>query len=424
MDLFNNKKIKELEQRVLNLSNTTWGKSSIDQWGTVQVPSSEQLINQYRNIIYACANMNATAVASTPIKLYSQTSKDTRKEITEHPFLDLIEQVNEDLDGYDLWELTTLYQELDGNCYWFIEKDNFGIPVGIYILPSQCIKLKQDQRTGKVIGYEYKPQGSTENKTYTKEQIIHFKYPDPRNPYLYGYSPTEACWEDLHLVNSNRSYENALLDNRARPEVVLSTPNKICPEAKEQLEHQWNQKFRFKMNGGVLIADDGITASEFSFSPKDIQSVEMYTIFLKAIANAFGVPMALLDSKTVARSQLDTAVAQYVMFAIKPRCTRMQQKINQKLMPMFDSTLYMEFDNPVPEDRVMETTLLVQQVNTGIITVNEARLNLDLPPIEGGDVLKSGKISQEPKKVPVSNNKEDEVNKDEEDNSNNIEDKE
>lgn len=65
-------------------------------------------------------------------------------------------------------------------------------------------------------------------------------------------------------------------------------------------------------------------------------------------------------------------------------------RIEQRLSRLLPEGLKAEFDysalvKPSPED---EITLLIAQVDGSILTVNEARKIRNLPPIEGGDVVK------------------------------------
>jgi phage portal protein BeeE len=112
--------------------------------------------------VYVCASKNATAVASTPLRLYVKkktkdqkflvTTKDITRlqevqlkaipglqkyfnkapggiqEVTDHKLLDLIDAVNPMINRFDLWELTELFLELTGNAYWYLPKNGLGIP--------------------------------------------------------------------------------------------------------------------------------------------------------------------------------------------------------------------------------------------------------------------------------------------------------
>src|SRR2546421_505986 len=60
-------------------------------------------------------------------------------EVTEHPLLTLLEQVNPVHNSFDLWELTTLYQETFGSAYWLLDLDPLGVPRSVWPLPSQNV---------------------------------------------------------------------------------------------------------------------------------------------------------------------------------------------------------------------------------------------------------------------------------------------
>ena len=109
------------------------------------------LIEQYSRWVYICANRNSTRVASVPLRLYAATGPndapvrgsrmpkavdrevvkqirsnaqlmtkqtvrqaDTFVEITQHPFLELMQQVNPDMTMFEMMELTEIYLELQG----------------------------------------------------------------------------------------------------------------------------------------------------------------------------------------------------------------------------------------------------------------------------------------------------------------------
>src|SRR5207237_8406107 len=66
------------------------------------------------------------------------TKANRLEEVVEHPLLTLLAQVNPTMNAFDLWELTTLYQEVHGSAYWYLVSDPFlRIPKEICILPTQ-----------------------------------------------------------------------------------------------------------------------------------------------------------------------------------------------------------------------------------------------------------------------------------------------
>jgi hypothetical protein len=63
------------------------------------------------------------------------------------------------INGYDLLEWMSLYQEADGKAYWLLRADAHG------------------------------------TARYSMADVIHFKYPDPGDPYGPGLSPLKATFE-------------------------------------------------------------------------------------------------------------------------------------------------------------------------------------------------------------------------------------
>jgi hypothetical protein len=113
-------------------------------------PTPNELMAELKNTAWACASINAAVCASNPPKLYVVTHEGqpapkcltkqlSRKEeqairrnkklpvkytnaqrldqVLDHPVLTLLQQVNPVHNSFDLWELTTLYQEVHGSCY-------------------------------------------------------------------------------------------------------------------------------------------------------------------------------------------------------------------------------------------------------------------------------------------------------------------
>src|SRR5205823_5546898 len=61
------------------------------------------------------------------------------EEVTEHPLLTLLQQVNPVHNAFDLWELTTLYQEVHGAAYWYFDVGPLGTPRAVWVLPAQNV---------------------------------------------------------------------------------------------------------------------------------------------------------------------------------------------------------------------------------------------------------------------------------------------
>src|SRR5262249_11704705 len=120
----------------------------VDLYGQLREPTGRDLLTELKNTAWACASVNAAVCASYYPRLFVATHTGQPKarcltapldrkteerirndrtlpvrftkarqleEVLDHPLLHLFTQVNAEHNAFDLWELTTLYQEVSGS---------------------------------------------------------------------------------------------------------------------------------------------------------------------------------------------------------------------------------------------------------------------------------------------------------------------
>jgi hypothetical protein len=85
------------------------------------------------------------------------------------------------------------------------------------------------------------------------------------------------------------------------------------------------------------------------------------------------------------RANSETADYTFKRDTITPRAIRTEQKINEKLMPMFDENIFIMFDNPVPEDRDYALRERESNLRTYYSSVNIERMKVGDEPVPWGD---------------------------------------
>ena len=108
-------------------------------------------------------------------------------------------------------------------------------------------------------------------------------------------------------------------------------------------------------------------------NPKDIFNAISGKKSMEEIAAAFGVPMSLLTPENTNRANADAANYAYQRDTIHPRLIMREQKINEKIMPLYDPKLFCMFDNPVMEDNEAVRKKIESGTKIGLFTINESR---------------------------------------------------
>lgn len=392
--------------------------SSVDAYGRMRAPTPSELLTELKGAAWTCASLNAGVCASYPPKLYVTThagqappkcltkalppaaerrvralptlpARFTKaqqiEEVLDHPLLTLLEKVNAQHNAFDLWELTTLYQEVHGAAYWYLVFDGLGVPREIWPLPSQNVTPKDEPDGRRLVDYYLYRAGATEQR-FTSREIIHFRYPDPRSPYIVGLSPLRACFEQVALLSDYAAMKKSIYENHAIPAAIVSPGEPSGDEERDRLEAQWNSKFRRGGSGRVLVGDSGMKVHVLSHSMGDLAALADMRATREDICNAFHVPLAFLTSETNL-ANLQAAEHQHMAKAILPRLRRRDEKFNEQLVPLFDPTgrLFLASDDPVPLNREHRLKRQAVDLRYGVVSINEVRQERGLPPVPWGD---------------------------------------
>ena len=378
----------------------------------------EAMVKAYKSWIYVCATRNATTVAKQYLNLYvAKPSKDSRLlspskyvshrqlkylmeipsiknlssvrraeevlEITTHPFIDILNTANPFMSGADLFELTCLFLELTGNAYWYIVKDEtFGIPLQIWILPSQFMSVVPSKKDI-VAGYVYSDH--TTEIPFEATEVIHFKYPNPDN-FFYGISPLMAVADTYNTNENILKFTNALFTNMARPEGVLHTEQDLNEDDFEVLKKEWRAAY-----GGVdkarktAVLPKGLNYKAITMTPQELDYVQGRNIVKEEICSAFGQSIALYSEKTN-RANSEQAHLMFLRDTVQPRLRRIEDTINRTLMPLYDSSLFVAFSNPVPEDQALRIKERESNLKMGYTSINEERVLEGRDKVSWGDV--------------------------------------
>ena len=285
-----------------------------------------------KNTAWTCASINAAVCASFPPRLYITTTPDqprpkcltkapppavgrrlrsaphlsarTRsaeriEEATDHPLLALLAHANPVMNAFDLWELTTLYQEVHGSAYWFLDAGPLGAPRQIWMLPSQNVTPRREPNSPNLVDY-YLYRTGTREQRFRPDQVIHFRYPDPRDPYTGGLSPLRACYEQARRRHQRvrRVQTGAKFDNHAIPDAIVSPDEVIGEEERDRLEAQWNSRFRKGGGGKVVVAESALRVQLLAHSMGDLAALADMKATKEDVCNAFHVPISFLSSET------------------------------------------------------------------------------------------------------------------------------
>lgn len=387
-------------------------------------------VEECRSWVYRCAMGNAQKAASVPLRMYAKkggrgqkmvwdartvTAKRLKRlqtkcdatvrrkavqldnqlvEIVDHPILDLLsKKPNPNDNGFDMTTFRFLSCELTGNAYVHpVVPRGLGRPSALYPMLPQWVRIHpgeegSDQLIG---GYSYGLFSARKRVTnFAPDEVLHMKYPSIRNAY-YGMGKVEACWEVLGLQHSQRKAYKAIFDNGMNPGMIVGMEGLETDAQAREATDRMNTVFRGVRNAGKIFAVGAkTTVTPIAIPPKDISQNESV---LEEISGVFGYPITMLLSKAQGKANAESGEATWLKHTIDPMLRIDEQFLNHSLLPMFGDEVAenccLAYDSPVDEETYEEAESLSLLVSGGIITPNEAREDLGMIGIEGGDELR------------------------------------
>lgn len=347
----------------------------------------ENLLKSFNSIVYTCAKINGDAVSDVDWNVIRETNRGEIVKENLSPEAIILRNVNSVMSYPTLSLLTDLWLSTAGCAFWWVTRNKItGVPETIWPLPPQNVKIKTVAGFADIISYEFIMKGKT--IPIPAEEVVRFYNPSLSEPFLGTFSPLQAIWLEKGIWDEEQLNALSLLQNHARPDAIISPKGDFSgmgDEERERLEKQLLNKFKRAGAGGILIGTDALNYQPLQFNSKDAELLARKKVTKTDIANAFGVPLALLESENINRATLEAAMFQLGFFTIKPKIKAFKETLNEFYFPMFGRDLKIIFDNPVPIDREQEAKLEDQDLKNAVVTINEVREKRKLEAVPWGD---------------------------------------
>lgn len=392
--------------------------------------SPADLVKLNKGYVAICNNKNSATIANVPVKLYYNSPASSIKstqhkrvsnsqfnhikntctnkavaqletqndivEIVEHPILDLLSVINNQMNYVDFVSFIQQYLGLIGNGYVKINLDsNTNLPKSLDPLLSEYVTPVADNAIhGKISGYKYT--AGSKPRTFSAKEIIHFINYTPGSR-LIGVGELEQCINAVTRYNYYDEFESCINRNYGRPDYLISYKNKISKKDLDEVYKQLYKRLGGSEKGKPVVTSGDLDVKELGFAPKDMSWMQGRKSSVLEIANSFGVPESMIALNSSNLASALTATNEYFRHSIFPKMSQFIAKLNEVLVPMYAQPgLFLWYDGFIKPDAVTNSTMVVEQFNAGLIDREEARqqLGLDPDPIQSSQEG-SGRVEDE-----------------------------
>lgn len=338
--------------------------------------------------VWACVRLISETVATLPLGFFERGEDDSRIAAKAHPLYNLLHnQPNADMTAVEFWEAVLSHLLLWGNGY--IEPRRIGarlVSLDLLLPDRMSVKRLPDGS----MQYRYRDLDGTV-RIIPEADVMHIRGFGTNG--VMGLSPLGYAREVFGSAIAQDKASAAVFANGMRFSGVFEMDSMVKEDQRKGFQARLDE-YRGAMNAGKApLLELGIRYKPITIPPADAQMIESRSFSIEEICRWYRVPPFMVghtSSSTSWGTGIEQQMIGFLMFALRPWLTRIEQSIRRCLLtPAERSRYFAEFniEGLLRGDSAARAAWLSTMAQNGFITRNEGRSKENLPKVDGGDAL-------------------------------------
>ena len=370
------------ESRAISFQ-TIWGTGGdieiLNQAGTVVNPETVFKVNA----IFSAVSLISDTISTLPVDSYIR--RDGAR-FAFRPRPAWVQQPDIDTTKEAFYGSLIVSMLLDGNGFVRVFRDGAGRVINMTVLNPSKVEIRKN-KVGEVV-YVYEGEG----KPLNKNEMIHI--PDVVRPgEIRGISRVTALKDNFGLALALESYAARFFGQGATTQGLIEFPGNLTPEQAKQLVDGFDARHRgFRKAHKTGVLSGGAKYVNTSVENDKAQFIDSRRMAVEDVARAFNIPPHLLGLPgTNTYSSVEQNNIAFVTHTLRP----IVQKLESAFTPLManepgGSTAFIKFtlDGLLRGDAATRFSAYSTGLQAGYLTINDIRRLEDLPPVEGGEIIR------------------------------------
>ena len=334
----------------------------------------------------ACLAIIVNSIKDLPIELYERIDEKTVKSLTDDYRIRLLnDQPNTVSTGVDFKARMIRDIVLHGNAYVEIEKDGNKIE-SLWNLDPRLVAIST--LTDPVKPYIIKDIviRITGSSVPLKIDEVMIAVADSDDLGLSGNGVIAYGDKIIELALNELELSSNIMNNGSSPASILKIEKNLSPDAQQRLRDSWEKLYKGASNSGKLvILEEGMSYEKMTYSPSELGISDLMNSTSSSICQLFNVPEQMVNASANTYGSVESMSIRFLQYCISPIISIIESSLNRSLLLEKEKgKLFFKINT----DTVLQSTqqeryeALNTGISSGILSINEARIKENLPPID------------------------------------------
>lgn len=219
-------------------------------------------------------------------------------------------------------------------------------------------------------------------------EIIHDRWNCLYHP-LVGISPLVACGLSSAQGVAIQKYGAKFFNNNGRPSGILTMPGKILEEDAKKIKDAWESNYSGENIGKTAVLGGDVKYIAMAMPAADAQMIEQHKWAAEVCCSVFNVPPWKVGIGSIPQGQkVEDMERIYLNSCLQSPIEAIENCFDEAFdLKSQGYEVFLDLSTLLRMDSISLMNYYVAGVKGALVTPNEGRKALNLPPVTGGDAL-------------------------------------
>lgn len=332
--------------------------------------------------VYRAVNCISDAMAQLPLEIFKIDRKGYKVKDRKNPVYNVLNaKPNTRMTRYTFISLIVQSMLLKGNAFAYILRNEKGIVEQLIYIPSDYVTIIPPRTIIEPIKYSISGiSGEIDSKN-----MIHIL--NETFDGVVGISTLQFARNSLGLYFDAEKFASNFYASGCALGGFIKSDTSLTPKQKTEIKEGFRSAFgKTGESNGLAVLEGNLHYEPITVNPQDSQMLQNREFSIIDVGRWFGVsPVKLMDLSKSSYSTVEATQLQFLTDTISPLLEKIELEFETKLFDAGTVDVRFDVSQLLRADRSSLASYYQSMIQSGVMTVNEVRRELDLPAVANGD---------------------------------------